>query len=752
MKSLSAIPEPASELSSVEDPTVDQVLGDLPVCNCKKATNGAVTAKSVELIRVRDIVRGQEHIFHGEKGIVGKRRLRVEDVQSCPRYRAPSQCLDQRWLVNYRPARRIDEVGGRAHLGEGSRVDEMMCRSVEWRRHTHEVADRHHLLELREANAEVGGDAPVDVRVVCHDLDGEWRCETTELLSDISESDQTDCASGETGTNHLESLVPAPFAYQRIALEQAMGQRQYLRKHGARDRSPHPVGRDSDGDAGGSAGCNVDVVVADPEARNDTSSGTVGKGVGGDAGTEYEQAVVLLNVAGGESIDALVNHPPVDAGVIIEQLESEFGEPRFPVSTKYVVGDPDTKHICHEGQAIPKYVLLPTRSLGVHVTPRRSRVPGGRNQKIGYAMTAKEAKDDGTVPPGPNAMVQVLDRDGSLVGGASSPMSDEDSLDAFGWMLLSRLFDERAYTLQRQGRLGTFAAGSGQEAVAVGVSSLLRRDRDWIAPAYREVAALLHHGWNLRDAILYYRGHPHGWGADDAFCALPMQVALAAQLPHAVGLAWGMKLQSRDGIVVAFVGDGGSSEGDFHESLNFAGVFGVPLVFVIQNNQWAISTPFERQTHAASLADRGAGYGIPSERVDGNDLFAVREVAERGIERARTGGGPTLIEAVTYRLRPHNTADDSTRYVDPEEQTRAEQNDPLARLRTYLEATGALTEEGHLTLEEKLSAEIDAAVSDADAYPDPDPLELFDHVWSKLPPRLEQQRQALVDRIGKGDA
>ena len=232
-------------------------------------------------------------------------------------------------------------------------------------------------------------------------------------------------------------------------------------------------------------------------------------------------------------------------------------------------------------------------------------------------------------------------------------------------MLLSRLVDEKAFNLQRQGRLGTYAPGQGQEAVATGVSMALRVESDWLVPQYRELAAQLRHGWSLRDAFLFFQGHPDGWRPPER--VLPVAIALAAQLPHAVGLAWGLQQQGSDAVVATFCGDGASSEGDFHEALNFAGVLKAPVVFVVQDNNWAISTPRSRQSATTSFALRGDGYGMPGVAVDGNDLFAVYAAAEAAVARARAGDGPTLIEAKTYRLMAHNTADDATRYVDPDE-------------------------------------------------------------------------------------
>ena len=338
--------------------------------------------------------------------------------------------------------------------------------------------------------------------------------------------------------------------------------------------------------------------------------------------------------------------------------------------------------------------------------------------------------------------LQILDPAGSLAPGAEAGLTDDQLREGFRLMLLSRMFDERAFTLQRQGRLGTFSPTRGQEATSTGVSLALRPETDWLVPQYREFPALIRHGWALRDVVLYYRGHPHGWPMPDRL--LNVQIALAAQLPHATGLAWGLAHQGSDAVVVAFCGDGGSSEGDFHEALNFAGVLNAPVVFVLQNNQWAISTPVSLQTAASSLADRAAGYGIAGRCVDGNDLLAVYATAREAVERARSGGGPTLIEARTFRLGPHNTIDEPSRYVAPERLEEAEREEPLIRVRAFMRERGLLSEEDERAQLEEIGHTIDTAVAEADAYPPPDPAEVFEHVYATNPARLTAQRERAV--------
>ncbi len=268
------------------------------------------------------------------------------------------------------------------------------------------------------------------------------------------------------------------------------------------------------------------------------------------------------------------------------------------------------------------------------------------------------------VPDGAPDPVRLLGTDGVLLPGAEPGLDDDAVLEALSLMRLSRAFDEKGFALQRQGRFGTFSPVRGQEASVVGAALALDPARDWVVPQYRELPALLRQGLPLETLMLYFTGHPAGGRIPDGVNLLPIQISLAAQLPQAVGLAWGLKLQGAPGVVVVFVGDGASSEGDFHESLNLAGVVGAPVVFLLQNNGWAISTPRSRQSRARTLAERGPGYGVPGVLVDGNDLLAVHGVVAAAVERARSGGGPTLVETLTYRIGAHNTADDPTRYVD----------------------------------------------------------------------------------------
>jgi pyruvate dehydrogenase E1 component alpha subunit len=339
---------------------------------------------------------------------------------------------------------------------------------------------------------------------------------------------------------------------------------------------------------------------------------------------------------------------------------------------------------------------------------------------------------------------RILAPDGTVPEGYRPPLPDDQLLAAYRLMLLSRRVDERAFNLQRQGRLGTFSPVHGQEASVVGSAFALDPARDWVVPQYRELPAMLRQGYSLLRFFLYFKGNPEGNRMPEGVNLLPFQISLATQLPHAVGLAWGLRHQGLDGVVCVYFGDGASSEGDFHEACNLAGLRRAPVIFFLQNNGWAISTPVAKQTTAASFADRASGYGFPGELVDGNDLFAVYESARRAVERGRAGDGPTLIESRTYRMGPHNTADDPTRYVDEAELEAHRALDPIARLRAYLLGARLLAPGVEQQMQVEIDAEVEAALALAESHPGTRPEQIFDHVYADPPDRVSRQREELT--------
>ncbi len=339
---------------------------------------------------------------------------------------------------------------------------------------------------------------------------------------------------------------------------------------------------------------------------------------------------------------------------------------------------------------------------------------------------------------------QVLGADGKLVD-TPPDLAPDRLLAAYRWMLFGRQFSDRMIALQRQGRMGTFAPINGQEAASVGLAMPLVPD-DWIAASYREILAYMMRGVPPLTIAQVHRGEV-GVYPREANC-LPYQIVLGTQMLHAVGVAMAIKYERKPNVVLGVCGDGATSEGDFSEALNFAGVFKAPIVFIVQNNGWAISLPRRKQTAARAIADRAAGFGMPGVVVDGNDLLAVYEVVAEAVAKARAGEGPTLVEALTYRLGAHTTADDPKKYRPEEELAEWMARDPITRLRTYLMDHDLLGQAEDTRLQNDVRAEIQAMVDALEALPPQDPLVLFDNVYEALPPALASQRDALRRDLG----
>jgi pyruvate dehydrogenase E1 component alpha subunit len=338
--------------------------------------------------------------------------------------------------------------------------------------------------------------------------------------------------------------------------------------------------------------------------------------------------------------------------------------------------------------------------------------------------------------------LSILDSDGHLDAALEPDLSPATLRAMYRAMLLGRRLDERMVRLQRQGRIGTFAPIKGQEAAQIGSVCTLE-PRDWMVPSFRETAAMLHRGWPIEKILAFFAGYLEAGQPGPDQHDLPIAIPVATQLPHAVGLAYAAQYRGDDAVVMAYFGDGATSEGDFHEAANFAGVWHVPVVFVCQNNQWAISVPLKKQTHSRTIAQKALAYGFPGLQVDGNDALAVYAATREAVDRARARDGPTLIECVTYRLAMHTTADDPTKYRSEAEVKEWERRDPLARFAAYLQKRNLL-EEG---LEAAIDAEIAAGVQRFEALPPPDPLAMFDHVYAELPRHLVEQRREAAQRL-----
>ncbi len=347
--------------------------------------------------------------------------------------------------------------------------------------------------------------------------------------------------------------------------------------------------------------------------------------------------------------------------------------------------------------------------------------------------------------------LSILSSDGNVDRNLDPKVPDKDLLRLFRAMLLARRYDERMLRLQRQGRIGTYGPALGQEAASLGPAYVMRKD-DWFVPSFREPAGMFYRGWPIEKIILWWAGNEVGSSPPEGMRDLPICVPVATQVQYAAGIAWGCKLKKENSVVVSFVGDGGTSEGDFHEGLNCAATFGAPMVLIIQNNQWAISLPRKKQTASQTLAQKAIAYGINGIQADGNDILAMIVAAREAIERARKGGGPTLIEAVTYRLGVHTTADDPKKYRSDAEVEEWKPKDPLARFWKYVNGKGLLDEKSRDAMEEEISAEISEAVARAEAFK-PDLTAPFMHCFATMPKRLEEQLEefkAYLASAGQG--
>jgi len=342
--------------------------------------------------------------------------------------------------------------------------------------------------------------------------------------------------------------------------------------------------------------------------------------------------------------------------------------------------------------------------------------------------------------------LEILDTEGRVDRDLMPGLDPSEIRGLYRDMVLMRTFDGKAINLQRQGRMGTWPPIRGQEAVQAGVGHAMT-EADWLLPAFREHGVMLLKGVPGHLIYAYWAGDERGSCFPEGVRCFPVAVPVGSQWQHGAGVGLSLKLRGEAAAAVTFGGDGSTSEGDFHEALNCAGVFQVPAVFVIQNNQWAISIPLHRQTASATLAQKAHAYGIPGLQVDGNDVFAVWAAATEALERARSGGGPTLIEAVTYRIGDHTTADDATRYRSEEEVASWQARDPIARLRRYLDARGLWDDARETELAEQVHAWVDEQVRALEAMPPQSPEDLFTHMYGETPPHLREQMAALVEEV-----
>lgn len=325
----------------------------------------------------------------------------------------------------------------------------------------------------------------------------------------------------------------------------------------------------------------------------------------------------------------------------------------------------------------------------------------------------------------------------------------EELLKMFAAMLRARTFDAKAVNLQRTGKLGTYAPCLGQEAAHVGVGAAMRPE-DCLAIVYREIGTLFWRGVRMTDVLLYWGGDERGNDFAIPRHDFPWCVPIATQTLHAAGAALAFKVRKEPRCAVAYIGDGGTSEGSFYEAINLAGAKQLPVVFVIVNNKWAISVPIEEQTAAQTLAQKAIAAGIPGVQVDGNDVIAVRDCVGRALSQARSGGGPTVIEAMSYRLSDHTTADDASRYRNEDEVAAAWQIEPLLRLRTLLQSRGVLDEAREHAMKVQFAAEVEQAVQEYLASRGQSTDTMFDHLYANPPPYVEVQKQIARRYAGTG--
>lgn len=352
-----------------------------------------------------------------------------------------------------------------------------------------------------------------------------------------------------------------------------------------------------------------------------------------------------------------------------------------------------------------------------------------------------------TIALDPIETLSVLDEEGRLDRALDPGLPADDLRRIYRTCLVARRFDERMLLLQRQGRIGTYLPARGHEAAVLG-SVYPLRPTDWLVPVWREWAAYVWRGWPLENLIFLYAGLTEGTRVPDGIRDLPVCVPMGTHVPHAVGLACAARYRREDSVVLCYFGDGASSEGVCQEALNFAGVYRAPVVFVCINNQWAISMPRARQTRARTLAHRALAYGFPGVQVDGNDLLAVVVATREAVARARRGEGPTLLEAVTYRLLPHSTADDPTKYRQEEEVREWEAREPLRRLRRYLAARELMDDALHARLEAEADLEVRQAIERAEArMTETRGLDMFDHVYGDVPAEVTAQRAELAREL-----
>lgn len=337
---------------------------------------------------------------------------------------------------------------------------------------------------------------------------------------------------------------------------------------------------------------------------------------------------------------------------------------------------------------------------------------------------------------------QILDQNGELVDSIPKFLDETTLLHLYEHMIFTRMFDTKTISLQRTGKTGTYASSLGQEAIGGAIGYVMRPD-DLLCPYYRDCAAQFQRGVTPEDILRYWGGNEIGsaYDAHDLRIAVP----IASQTLHAAGAALAMKIRGQQNAVLTTIGDGGTSRGDFYEAMNFCGVHKLPVVFVVNNNQWAISVPIKLQTASATFAQKGIACNVPGIRVDGNDIMVLCDEIQAALERAYAGEGPSIIEAVSYRMGDHTTADDAKRYRDEAELEAAKPTDPISRLQKYLANNKLLDDKQQKAIEEKLTTKLNKSIDNYLSTPKPNPTDMFDYLYAQLPEQMKSQRDMVEE-------
>ena len=341
--------------------------------------------------------------------------------------------------------------------------------------------------------------------------------------------------------------------------------------------------------------------------------------------------------------------------------------------------------------------------------------------------------------------LQILDENGNCDESLMPKFSNDEIKKIYEMLVLVRVFDQKAFNMQRQGRLGTYIQFKGQEACQVG-SALALKDEDFIFPMYRNSALLIARKHPIAQVLQYWSGDERGSKSPPHVNNFPIAIPVGTQVPHAVGAALAAKILAKKQVSIVYFGEGATSKGDFHEAMNFAGIYNVPVVFICENNQYAISVPRKKQTHAETIAQKAIAYGFDSIQIDGMDIFAVYKTIKEAVDNARNGKGPTLIECFAYRMCDHSTSDDASRYRPKEELEEWAKKEPIGRLEKYMRKKGLLDDSYKEKVLKQAQETIEKAVTEFEKLPPPEPKDIFRYVFAEM---TQQQKEEMEDIFGK---